>query len=348
VITKRKVAMPEPKPGQHGAEIIKRLERNINGNRRAWQVFEDFLEIAERGLLDQPMHLENVAAGLPISECEETIAVWEKLFQWYPRKDEDAWQNFTEAYILLVHAAEIAQRIDSTWDVVGEVFMEFGAPSSWQGQFFTPWSVAKMGANINHDDTLLNRRMVEAARRVSKAGGAKGAMFDSMAMMLMSMGDEAKDAKTSEWFDRWFLPTVTPYVEPVTVYDCACGSGVMLLATASMFPAWANRYGLVRYYGQDIDHTCVRMARVNMMLHGLNGYALKCEVAALRGAKRKAGVTLEDLDKLNQPAPPIPSGEISPIYSGVAARSHNGHNGALPRADIEVNWKNIEQLGLFA
>lgn len=348
MINQCKVAMPEPKPGQHGAEIIKRLERNINGNRRAWQVFEDFLEIAERGLIDQPMHLENVAAGLPISECEETVAVWQKLFQWYPRKDKDAWQNFTEAYILLVHAAETAQWLDSTWDVLGEVFMEFGAPSSWQGQFFTPWSIARMSAQITHDDTLVNRRLFEAARRASKDGGAQGAMLDSMAMMLMSVGADNKDAKTDDWFNRWFLPTVTPYVEPVTVYDCACGSGVMLLATASLAPAWANRYGIMRYYGQDSDFSCVRMARINMMLHGLNGYALKCEVASLRGAQRKAGATLEDLEKLNQPAPPIQSGEISPIYSDVVAGSHNGHDGSLPRADIEVNWKNVEQLGLFA
>jgi type I restriction-modification system DNA methylase subunit len=38
-------------------------------------------------------------------------------------------------------------------------------------------------------------------------------------------------------------------------------------------------WGFVQFYGQDIDQTCVQMAQINMMLHGLNGYSMKCAVA---------------------------------------------------------------------
>ena len=46
----------------------------------------------------------------------------------------------------------------------------------------------------------------------------------------------------------------------------------MLLAAASTLPEWAVKLGLVRFTGQDIDQTCVRMASINCMLYGLNGY----------------------------------------------------------------------------
>ena len=66
-----------------------------------------------------------------------------------------------------------------------------------------------------------------------------------------------------------------PHLEPLTVCDPACGSGVTLLAAASACPRWALDYNVVRFFGQDIDRTCVKMAQVNMMLYGLNGYGLR-------------------------------------------------------------------------
>lgn len=49
-----------------------------------------------------------------------------------------------------------------------------------------------------------------------------------------------------------------------TVYDCACGSGRMLLAAAKI-----NRHLLL--YGADIDLTCVKMTLLNMLLNSLQG-----------------------------------------------------------------------------
>jgi hypothetical protein len=58
--------------------------------------------------------------------------------------------------------------------------------------------------------------------------------------------------------------------EPWTVSDPAVGSGVMLLATASVLPPWAIEYGLVQFYGMDIDRRCVRMTAINCRLYALN------------------------------------------------------------------------------
>ena len=62
--------------------------------------------------------------------------------------------------------------------------------------------------------------------------------------------------------------------EPVTIHDPTVGSGRLLLATAALLPKNLARSSWVRFYGQDIDHTCVRMANVNMRLYGLNGTAI--------------------------------------------------------------------------
>ena len=62
--------------------------------------------------------------------------------------------------------------------------------------------------------------------------------------------------------------------EPLTICDPCCGSGVMLLASAAQFPDAAVRSGQVRFYGQDIDHRCVTMARINLRLYGLNASGL--------------------------------------------------------------------------
>jgi len=49
-----------------------------------------------------------------------------------------------------------------------------------------------------------------------------------------------------------------------SVYDCACGSGRMLLAAAK-----GNRN--LMFYGSDLDSTCVKMTAVNLAMNSLKG-----------------------------------------------------------------------------
>ncbi|MCB0138203.1 MAG: aminotransferase class V-fold PLP-dependent enzyme, partial [Caldilineaceae bacterium] len=114
--------------------------------RRNWQVFEDFLEIAERNLWDQPMHVEHVAAGMPLPESAEAIALVAGLERHYP--GDEHWDNFAQAYALLLDAAETAEAVGGSWDTLGEVFMEFGQPSHWYGQHFTTWNTAMLAQRL--------------------------------------------------------------------------------------------------------------------------------------------------------------------------------------------------------
>lgn len=56
--------------------------------------------------------------------------------------------------------------------------------------------------------------------------------------------------------------------EHKNILDPACGSGRMLLSAAK------NSKAFHRYYGVDIDSTCVKMTAINMFLNGLRGEVL--------------------------------------------------------------------------
>jgi hypothetical protein len=86
--------------------------------------------------------------------------------------------------------------------------------------------------------------------------------------------DDPQEAR--EWFFSRVLPAAWPTYQPLRVGDPAgCGSGVLLLAAAACFPEWAVRCGGVVFEGIDIDVQCVRMAKINCNLYGLNGFYLQ-------------------------------------------------------------------------
>ena len=58
------------------------------------------------------------------------------------------------------------------------------------------------------------------------------------------------------------------------------------MAAAAQFPGWTHDAGLVRVYCQDSDLLCTKMAKLNVLLYGLNGSRNRYiyEVARLTGA----------------------------------------------------------------
>lgn len=104
-------------------------------------------------------------------------------------------------------------------DIIGSAYMELSGSDKQFGQFFTPWNVARMMAE-------------------------------------MVIGTPNLDQYTAQ--------------HPMTICDPACGSGIMLLAAAAVLPRTCIDQGRVAFYGMDIDETCVRMARLNIGLYGLN------------------------------------------------------------------------------
>ena len=67
---------------------------------------------------------------------------------------------------------------------------------------------------------------------------------------------------------------------PLRVIDPTCGSGRMILAGAKVLGPGHE------YYGIDLDHTCVKMAALNLFLNGVFGSEVMCADALMPGSFR--------------------------------------------------------------
>jgi N-6 DNA Methylase len=275
---KRKEAPRSPE--RSAADIIKVLSSITSTGHRPDDIFDDWLILSEATLDMLPTHLKSTLSQGQFAEDPPEIAeTWAKTRKKYGDK-QWVFERFSEAFGLLLNGAYPFDDDPTYKDIVGETFMEFGRPSKWAGQFFTPWTVAKLLAEMT-------RGAEEQVHENLKAAIEKSPFAQACAITgLMLEGVE-----TQKWLITRVIPAAIEYYEPVRILDPAVGSGIMLLAHASTMPRWMVTTGLVQYHGVDIDQTCVRMARINCKLYGLNGHHLKYAV----------DLTAEDLANLPQP-----------------------------------------------
>ena len=256
-------------------QIVTLLERNMYAGRKPWTVFEDWLDVVLATTTMMPAHMEAaIKTGKPAEDPPDVAVLWSRLNKTYGRDD---WDNFREAYRLLVETVHDRmtnqdKSDNNSWDILGSVYMALNVSSNHAGQYFTPWSAAHIMAamltpNMGEKVAQRLRAAVECVK-----DSAERALLDSSVLLACAADDE-------NMFHNVILPTLATYVEPITVHDPCCGSGIMLLAVAARVPNWARHWGIVRFYGQDIDATCVKMAQVNMMLYGLNGFGLRVQLA---------------------------------------------------------------------
>jgi len=219
------------------------------------QIFDDFLAIASDCLTRLP---------------EQTSPEMLRLRGRY-QNNPYYFDLFSQALALLTKSAE-----DDWNDTIGEVYMEFGHPIKDGGQYFTPFPLAlltsQLAVGLAHPQPipdLVHQRIKEACKD------------DPLAAPILLAGYGLKGEEAEAWYFGKLLPVVAPKVKPVQVYDSSCGSGVMLLAAASQIPRWMLDWNFVWFYGQDIDQTCVLMARINLALYGLNGHAIQRAAAGV-------------------------------------------------------------------
>lgn len=269
---------------KHTSQIIRILEKISAAGVGESQIFDDFLDIAQDSLEQLPDHVASLRqSGVLANDPSEMSKRWEGLRSRY-KNNKYYFDLFAQAFAVLMQSAE------EDWnDTIGEVYMEFGHPSKWGGQFFTPFPLAKMMAAMTTLDLpqLVHHRI--------KTACADDPMAESILMTGMLLGDEEE---TESWYFEKLIPAIAHKVDPVTVHDASCGSGVMFLAAASEIPRWMLDWGFVRFHGQDIDQTCVQMARINMMLYGLNRYSMKC--AAALGESHPEGMAIEITKELQE------------------------------------------------
>jgi hypothetical protein len=192
----------------------------------------------------------------------------------YKKYPEACWPHFTAAFVALLEMPEkwVARDLPEIYgpDVLGAIYMELCAnPGS--GQFFTPWSVASMMAQIVMDDieeTIFAHLRKAADKATAAEPVLRAFYYPATLMAVMGLGEVTPCAEA-----------VMACYEPITICDPCCGSGIMQLAGAYAIPPWALHAGLVQFYGVDIDETCVRMAKINFLLYDLNGSYAKCALA---------------------------------------------------------------------
>lgn len=257
-------------------EIIKHLEKCTASG--VWQsdVFDDFLDMALASLEALPAHLKSAReTGQFAEDTAETRKLWERLRARY--KTPWYWEHFQKAMRALLDST-----VSGYADVIGEVYMEFGIPNKRSGQFFTPFPIARMAAQQVVGMSEIYQILTDAYAQ-SPYG----------IMQIMLYGEQPEEQKRARLLTfvkslgEDIVPLCSEHIRPLTVNDPACGSGVMFLAAAECFEPWVHKWGLVQFYGQDIDQTCVKMARLNMMIYGLNGYQIKLALA-LTGEELKA------------------------------------------------------------
>ncbi|NNJ13696.1 N-6 DNA methylase [Chloroflexales bacterium ZM16-3] len=166
---------------------------------------------------------------------------------------------FGSAFTALCDASQGA----ITEDVLGHLYMSWVIGNAATGQFFTPFALSLMIAQM-HDVGALVQARVDAAEREHPEIARRCAILHTR-----------DGAEAIRYHHDHILPLVRQVIAPVSVADPACGSGGMLLAVAATLPRWMLDFGLVTFHGIDIDQTCVLMAKVNLLRYGIAPFGIR-------------------------------------------------------------------------
>ena len=255
-------------------EINQRITRHLeaaasSAGLRVSEAWSDWLCLTEATLRMIPVHAQSIHDSGTLSPDPPDIAQeWERI---KARYGHDGFSSLQQAFCQLLHCTQPIAGIEpEIRDVLGPLYMVIGNPSISAGQFFTPWEMCVTIAKTIMADApaLVYQRMERALQH------------DPMHAMMMGERTGWITPEIGEYVAKHMLPKVMDHYDPVCVHDPCVGSGGMLLAAAAEFPRWMVAMGLVLFYGQDISLDCTRMAQINEILYGLNGWGLRYRVAA--------------------------------------------------------------------
>ena len=190
---------------QQYAEIVKLLNA-LTGARQLWELWED-------AMIMFATMLSNAVDKRFFDKREEMFKNVEGKYS------EKEIQLFLQIFAEIVNQLEI----EPEQDFLGDLYMQLDLGSHWHGQFFTPYNVCKMMADLQLPAEL-----------------------------------SFEDAKA------------------VTITDCACGGGALLIASAHAYRTKMAKIGLnaqdfVCLYAQDLSMVAALMCYIQISLQGYAG-----------------------------------------------------------------------------
>jgi len=299
-------------------DVVKILDHITATGERPNSILEDFLDLSLACMDMLPAQTQAVlASGRTLDDPPEYQKLWHQLRTKYrvtPSSNRKwVFDRFAEAlHVLMVgcHKADYE-------DFIGQIYMVWGSPNNRLGQVFTPLSICKMMGRLMTPEPQVHQALLRAYLACPEGLLHRVMLEDDLARepVIFDMLQNA----AGEWDPVIDVPSVPtdwsqvpggrPQIRPVDIQiarfvrsmdvrilefcaksfkrvevcDPACGSGNMFLGVAAALPQWMNDYNLVEYHGTDIDGLCVKMAKLNLMLYGLNGYSLRLNVALANG-----------------------------------------------------------------
>lgn len=123
--------------GQHQKEIIKIFDA-LQGKHSLWQLWGDFVVMAAC----------TISNAVDASNREKREQLYMSVSSGYGKKELDA---FAQVFALIVEAYER----DPDQDLLGELYMALGLGNDRNGQFFTPYDICRLMAEMNIDNAAM-------------------------------------------------------------------------------------------------------------------------------------------------------------------------------------------------
>lgn len=143
-------------PAEHRSNLVKLLRANA-GRHNLWDVFGDFIEMSALA----------IANKVDLAQFEEREKRYLSIVRRYEPHEV---ARFPQMYAELVNALEYGPD-----DVLGKVFSELELHNASRGQFFTPYSLCTLMANMQVQDGSGFREGIEQRGFVSVSEPACGA-----------------------------------------------------------------------------------------------------------------------------------------------------------------------------
>jgi len=146
----------------HIKEFVKEIKTFHRHNK--WQVFSDFCELAACSFSNSV----NIGEAWQRREDQYMRAI-------KPYTKEEACQ-FAKLLSIVVEALELEPQ-----DFLGSVFMELELSNHWKGQYFTPYHVSKLMAEVTYDESVSDKITENGFITLSEPACGAGSMVIAFA-----------------------------------------------------------------------------------------------------------------------------------------------------------------------